>query len=408
MFAYRCHLLSLGLFLAAVAPAAAQETTLLPGRVPPTAPPARQLDACACPEPTCLDRLMRCPGDPQHWWVSAENVFGWISGANSPPLLVAAPVGGTTSSLLFGSGDLNSGLRNGFQIRGGFWLNECGTCGLEAGMLYLPGLAERARVGDTPGTIIARPFINALTGGPDAELVSVPGALSGRAAIDAVSSDFWAADVALRKLICCDCRGRLDCLVGYRFLSYGDAVHINEDLSPTTAPFPPGTRITVSDSFTTENRFHGMLFALAGECRRGDWYVQGRGGFSVGGTYRTATISGTTTIQVPPGAPVVLPGGLLALSTNSGTHSESDWMIVPEATVRIGRQVGEHIRVFVGYTFLYWPGVYRAAEQIDPIVNPNLLPPPILPLTGPIRPVFPDRQSSLFLHGLSIGVEVRY
>jgi putative beta barrel porin BBP7 len=404
----RSRMLCALILLCAAVPAAAQDAGIRPGGVAPSVAAARAPDACACPEPTRLECLVRCPGDPHHWWASAENVFGWVTGASVPPLLTATPVGTSATSLIAGGEHANAGLRNGFQIRGGFWLNECGTCGLDAGLLYLPGVAERAAFGDTPGTVTARPFFNPVTNSPDAEFVSVPGLLSGRAAIDAVSSDFWGVDVGLRKLICCDCCYRLDCIVGYRFLSYGDALHINEDLQPTTAPFPPGTRITVSDNFTAENRFHGMLFAVAGEFRHGEWYAQARGGFSIGGTFRTATISGATTIQVPPAAPVVLPGGLLALSTNSGNFSSSEWVIVPEVSVRVGRQVSEHVRVFVGYTFLFWPAVYRAADQIDPVVNPGLLPPPLTPLTGPIRPLFPDRQSSLAVHGVSIGVEVRY
>ena len=125
-----------------------------------------------------------------------------------------------------------------------------------------------------------------------------------------------------------------------------------------------------------------------------------------GGTFRRATVSGATTALVPPAPRVILPGGLLALSSNSGTFSGSDWVFVPEASVRVGYQVRENLRVYVGYSFLYWPAVYRAAEQIDPVVNPGLLPPPIVPLVGPVRPLFPDRQSSLWVQAVSVGLEL--
>jgi hypothetical protein len=326
--------------------------------------------------------------------------------------VTATPVGGTTPTVLFGGGNLNDGYRNGFQVRGGFWLNECGTCGLEGGVLFLGSVAQRTTIGDTPGAVIGRPFIDATTNLPDEQLVSVPGLLSGRVTIDAVSSDFWGADAALRKLICCGgaCGhgGRLDAVVGYRFLYYGDSVRVSEDLSPLVAPFPPGTRIGVSDAFTAENQFHGALVALAGEYRCNAWSIQGRGGVSFGGTSRRATVSGTTSVQVPPAPAVVAPGGLLALSSNSGTFTGSDFVFVPEASVRIGYQVTEHVRVYAGYTFLYWPAVYRAADQIDPVVNPGLLPPPLAPLTGPVRPLFPDRQSSLWVQTVSLGLELRY
>ena len=110
------------------------------------------------------------------------------------------------------------------------------------------------------------------------------------------------------------------------------------------------TRVGVSDALTAENEFHGALFALAGEYRLNSWYVQGRGGVSFGGTFRRAAVSGSTSIQAPPAAPVAAPGGLLALASNSGTFSGSDWVFVPEASVRVGYRVTENLRVYAGYS----------------------------------------------------------
>jgi Putative beta barrel porin-7 (BBP7) len=131
--------------------------------------------------------------------VSADYTFGWLSGASAPPLLTAMPAAGGAGAVLFGDRDRNGGFRNGFQLRGGLWLDECGTCGIDAGLLYLCGLSDGAAVGDTPGTIVGRPFVNVTTGLPDAELVSLPGALSGHAGVDAESSGLCAADIGLRK-----------------------------------------------------------------------------------------------------------------------------------------------------------------------------------------------------------------
>ena len=198
--------------------------------------------------------------------------------------------------------------------------------------------------------MIGRPFFNALLGAPDVELVSVPGALSGRAAIDADASHFCGADVALRKALCCDCRGRLDVLVGYRFLSFDDSVRVFEDLRPTVEPFPPGSRIGVADGFTATDRFHGLLLGLAGEYPLDGWFVEGRVVASAGRTLRKATVAGETSFDFPPESPVVLPGGLLALPSNSGSLSTSTWTVVPEAAVRIGYQVNDRLRVYAGYS----------------------------------------------------------
>jgi hypothetical protein len=128
---------------------------------------------------------------------------------------------------------------------------------------------------------------------------------------------------------------------------------------------------------------------------------------STGRTFRKATIAGQTQFDIPPEAPFALPGGLLALSSNSGIHSSDSWTVVPEATVRVGYQVNDRLRVYAGYSALYWPGVYRAAGQIDPAINPDLLP-PVISTAGPARPQFPNRTSGLWGQFLSVGAELHF
>jgi hypothetical protein len=57
----------------------------------------------------------------------------------------------------------------------------------------------------------------------------------------------------------------------------------------------------------------------------------------------------------------------------------------------------------VGYDFLFWNDVVRPGSQIDPVVNPNLLPPTIP--GGPNRPA-PHTGSTvdLSVHGVSSGL----
>jgi hypothetical protein len=52
--------------------------------------------------------------------------------------------------------------------------------------------------------------------------------------------------------------------------------------------------------------------------------------------------------------------------------------------------------------------VARAGDQIDLAVNPDLLPPPVIPPTGPIRPQFALNRSDLLVQGLTLGLEWSY
>jgi hypothetical protein len=233
-------------------------------------------------------------------------------------------------TVLFGNDYLNTGVRSGFHLRCGFWLDRCATCGIEAGGLFLDGVTDRGLTGNQPGAIIGGPFFNTQTNAPDFQIVSVPGSVSGRAAIDAASHELCGADVAFRTAICCDCRGRLDWLVGYRYLSFDDSLRVFEDLRPTTAPFTPGSRIDVADGFTASNRFHGLLLGLAGEYRLDCWYLPGARHDQFWGDFPPVDHRGRDVRRGPPAPARRLPGGLLALSSNSGIASGSAWVGVFE------------------------------------------------------------------------------
>jgi len=65
----------------------------------------------------------------------------------------------------------------------------------------------------------------------------------------------------------------------------------------------------------------------------------------------------------------------------------------------VGRQVGEHARVFAGYTFQYLGGVTRPGDVIDPV--PDLL--------GPGLGMTRDRGTTGFwVQSLNAGMEWRF
>lgn len=80
-------------------------------------------------------------------------------------------------------------------------------------------------------------------------------------------------------------------------------------------------------------------------------------------------------------------------------------------SVNVGYQVCKCLRATAGYTFIYWPDVFRAGDQIDTTVNRSQLPSlltPGGPLVGPARPGALLRESDFWAHGLNFGLEFRY
>lgn len=381
-----------------------------------------QNNNCQTCEPKCCNPC----GPEGRMWVSAEYLLWWARGMGVPALVTSSPAGtprenvgvlgapGTT--VLFGDEKLHDGTRSGFRLRVGGWLDDCRTCGIEASYFFL---GESNEDFSASGGLIARPFYNIVNArqdsqlinvpGQDSQLINFPGVVSGTISVES-SNCFNGFDVNFRKNLKCDCCGRTDFLLGFRYLKLQDDLTIREDLLVTgtdpNSTLLPGTRFQLFDTFDTRNEFYGPQFGLTGEMRRGSAFVNWRGLIAFGTTHKDVTINGATTITQPNGAAATYPGGLLALPTNIGRYSKNDFSVVPELNLNAGYQVTDNLRAFVGYSFIYWSNVTRVGDIIDTTINPTQLPPGTL--VGPARPAFSWHDSDFWAHGVSFGAELRY
>jgi hypothetical protein len=388
----------------------------LPVLVPATLAPSAvepQALASAAVEPTVIKQPY-----PGRFWVDTELLLWWMKPANLPPLITGSVPGTPLGEVgvlgvpgtfvLFGGSPVNGDLRVGGRVTAGFWLDCDQTCGIQ-GYFFQLGTQAQGFNGGSPG-LLGRPFVNTVTGLPDAELISSPGFLNGNVQANASSGSLIGAGVLGRCNLCCGCRYRLDALAGYRYLSWSDRVGITENLTstdPAQTVVPLGTNIVVADRFQTINHFNGADFGLAGEIRWSSWALIGTARIAFGATHEQVDINGFTTVTVPGFPPVTSPGGLLALSSNSGVHTRDMFAVVPEVGLQLAYQVGPHLRVHAGYNFLYWSQLARAGDQIDLVVNPALLP-PHTPGALPARPAFMFNGTSIWAQGINLGLEFRF
>jgi hypothetical protein len=310
--------------------------------------------------------------------------------------------------VVFGGSPVNNELTVGGRVTAGLWLDCDHTFGIE-GYFFDLGTQAHGFSGGSPA-LLGRPFFNVATGRPDAEAVSVSGLVDGNVQASASSGNLLGAGLLGRANLCCGCGYRLDALAGYRYLCLSDRVGINENLTSidvTQTIAPLGTNIVVADSFHTINQFNGGDVGLAGQLTWNSWTLGGTARIAVGSTHERADINGATAVTVPGFPPAISPGGLLALSSNSGTHTRDIFAVVPEMRVQLGYQFGPHLSVHAGYSFLYWSQVARAGDQIDLVVNPALLAPPI-PGASPLRPAFTFQGSGFWAQGIDVGVELRF
>jgi hypothetical protein len=295
------------------------------------------------------------------------------------------------------------------RTEAGVWLCD-GAVALQGSYFFLaPGQTQERFGSATPGPTIGRPFIDATTGLPAFEQVVPPG---GFATVSSSTTGVMGADALLRAPLCCfaSCTGtaRFDVLAGYRYFGLNDQLTIRENLVVNTAPFVAGTQITLIDSFRTENNFHGGTLGAALTGRSGPYSVELSTRLDIGTMNHEVIVFGATQTTVPGFAPVTRPGGFLALPSNIGTYHSSNFALIPELDLRLGCRITECVRVTVGYSFLLLTDVARAGDQIDPVVNPNLLPGAPNPGVGPARPAFVLRQTNSWVQGISLGVCVSW
>ena len=370
-------------------------------------------------------------------WGSAEMLLWWIKSGQTPPLATSGTLdslgalGPGTTTLL--GGDQNYNMRLGGRFTVGSWLDPGRTQGIEGSFLFLSGPASNfsANSADLPGSLVlARPFFNSITGLQDSQLTSFPGISSGTVASSSGSQLLGGQMNMLCNLFCCqtgccqtaccptdccqaDCCEsgyRLDLISGFSYLRLRENLVITENVNvlPTapSPPFVPGQSITLVDRFDTTNNFYGAQIGLRAEWWRGAWFMNVTGLVALGDTHQQVRISGTTVFTNPGGVSVTQQGGLLALPTNIGTQNQDAFTVVPQIGLNVGRQVTAHMRVFVGYTLLYWSNVVRPGDQIDFVVNPTQLPTSAGPgtLVGDARPAPLFNHSDFWALGINFGV----
>jgi hypothetical protein len=380
---------------------------------------------CVIHEPSCTSSCdwNGCPYPPGCVWVDAEFLLWWTKGVHLPPLLTTSPpgtpasIGGTptagvigqdSTTVVFGNETVNNAVRPGARFTVGAWLEDSHTTGVEANFFFLASRTTNFNASSTGSPILARPFVIEDPTDPNfgkngALFVAFPGLLQGsfQARVD---SHLIGTDVYLRQALCCGCCCRVDGLLGFRYLHLREGLGISET-EISTVPTNPlfGIPFVINEGFDTENNFYGGEIGLIGEMQRGCWFIRGVAKVALGCTERSVRINGTTQVDSQP----LETGGFLALPSNIGDHNSSRFSVVPEVGINVGYNITPCLRVYTGYTFLYWTGVARPGDQVDARVNATQQP---LGngLVGAPLPAFPQHSSGYWAQGINFGLEYRF
>ena len=348
-------------------------------------------------------------------WARAEYLLWFNKAANLPRLVTMGqttdPVPGSATSpnsrVLIG-GKLDYQERSGGRFTLGYYLDNSHCVGVEGSYLFL-AVRDIDRPAVSPGNqVLARPFFNAQTRQQDVSLVAFPGLLSG-AVVARGSHDMQAFDTNLSWKFMEGEKLHLEGLVGFRYWHLDEELGITEAarVSPG-APVFAGRDIRVSDFFGTENSFYGPQIGLRGVTHFKRLQLEVTTKVALGAIHEKVDIRGATFISGTP--PTIADAGFLALASNRGERSQTDFAVIPEVGVNLGYRMTDNLQAYVGYSFMYWCNVVRPSDQIDPTLNPNLIPTSATfgAAGGANRPVMPFRESDFWVQGLNFGIELKF
>lgn len=355
-------------------------------------------------------------------WLRAEYLRWMTEGMNTPVLATtsaagtpqdeAGILGFDSTRVLFGGGKLNDGSTNGLRVKGGFYFTQSAAFGIEGEYFGLEDQTDGFS-GGSDYAILARPFFDTTNDRETSQLINYPGLFEGSLGISSETS-LRSAMIAGRASLCPSCGGnciscrntdRVDWIVGYRHMRLEDQLAIAES-AQSLVPGALGT-LSLSDQFRTKNEFNGLQLGVAYQANMRRIWLESLLRVAVGQNKQSVGISGSTSLTEF-GTTTHYPGGLLAQRFNSGTFERDEFTMIPEIGLTLGVRIFDWMHATVGYTIVYLPAVVRAGDQIDTGVNPNLLAPPIDPLTGSHRPQFRFIESDYYAQGLSVGMQLQF
>jgi len=353
-------------------------------------------------------------------WGSAEYLMWWIRDSQTPALLTTSnpaafgTIGFGDTQVINGNGPIVGQERSGgrFTIGGMF---PCIPCWSWETSYFFLGERTATTTVSNPGTaVLARPFQFA-DGRQTSELISFPGFFAGSFATTARNS-LWGAEANLKTPLWCGCRASVNGLVGFRYLHFDEDLRIAESfnaLPGVTNPQFAGVSGMILDNFKVNNDFYGGQVGLTGELRRGPWSINTIMKVALGNTHQVADIGGSQLITQ--GGAMGTFSGLLTQPTNSGHFTQDKFTVVPEVGFNVGWQATPHMKLFVGYSFLYWSNVLRAGDQVDPVINTPAIAgstpprPATFPITqaptAPFRPQAPMRDTDFWAQGINFGLQ---
>jgi hypothetical protein len=391
--------------------------------------------------------IVECPSccEAHRFWIQGDYLLWWIRrGPLSTPLVTTDPSQGVakgsgglanpTTQVVLGGHGIDYPVFSGGRISAGFALDD--GFGFQAsGFLLAQQNHIMSTASDRSGSpFLLRPIVNTDANNLNAGIVvSLP--LSSALALGANAANtgavqvstpcqMWGANAVATAAVLDSANTRLTALAGFRYLDLREDTEIRTEITDFAAGITfggvrdaTGDQLLLLDGFQTHNHFYGGQLGMRGETRLGVLVLAAHVRLSLGDTQQAVSIQGSTSRIALAGVTQTLPGGWLALPSNSGTFHHDRFTVVPEVNLNVGYDLRPWLRLSVGYDFLYWSSVVRPGDQIVPEASAGAKTPPpfgqvpTFPGFGAgaaLVPPVPDHTSSFWAQGLNFGISLSF
>jgi hypothetical protein len=296
----------------------------------------------------------------------------------------------------------------GGNFRMGYWLDPARTMAIDGSAFFVQGNSSfglsttnitRTFVNTTPDTFVGLH--------DDATTTTLKGAITDR---------FYGADLNYR----IKASPNFDVMAGVRYTALDEklSASIDSAFSSTFRPelgIPPPVNFSNSSSgsatFRIRNDFIGPQIGFNAEQHWGRYWAANETKVAVGAIIERVSVSGSSVSNVTPttgfvlagipltgnggfgtgvaATPVTTTGGQIPFGLFAqGNRSKTVFAVVPSGTIKGGYDVTPNTSLTVAYNYLYMSSVGRVGDQI---ASP-----------------FDIRQSSIFLHGITVGTKTRF
>ena len=340
------------------------------------------------------------------------------------------------SSATFGSGlRTDTGSQNGVRAGLGFWLDSDQFFGLEASGFYLEKgtSAFSAASAQTPGQLIFD------TGFTRTLFLNTAGTLSTLSTFNVLvtrqttssltgvaSTQLYGGEVNARSTFLRIGGTDLGLLAGFRYLRFEDELSLTNNVrlnqpvgipatsTDATASLSRDLTFTSRDNTHVRNNFYGAQVGGDIDSKFGPFFAYARGKVALGTMHQVADIDSRTTIvnndaarQSPPS--MATNGGLLGGPNDNGRHTRDAFSVIPEVEVRLGYQVTDWLRGYVGYNGLFLGNTQRAGDSSSiSTLNTNVTIANSNNSVNVAQPTFRFNDHDVYIQGVTFGLEAKY